>query len=297
MEKSLILSEIESLLKKIQSKLSLLQEKESPEGYIELMQLDALQVYKKLVSLENELGKTAQVEPQPKPVPTEIPAPTPIPVPPVTPTPEPAPAPQPAPQPIPNPVPQPQPQPEPQPAPSSTMAEVVEQSVPKTEGNSFMEMVNSALKGENEPRANPFNTNSEPKSQQTIEDVRAELNNLKSQMQDFQVPVEVTQIPSPKVLVANSLEEELPLTLADRLRMQSVSDLKKAIPLADKFLFTNELFKSDPELYSKALDRLNECKDALQARDLFESMKQHFEWDENSKTMKKFADLLTRKFL
>lgn len=318
MENKAILNEIDLLLNKIQVRVSRLQTSanELPEGYIELLQLDALQLYKSLVAYEHkqildskkativEMPKAVEPQPQPVPQPQPAPAPQPQPVPVPQPEPKPAPAPlpqpeiQPEPEPTPIPVPEPKPQPviEPGPAP-------VHQ--PQAESNSFMDMIQSALKGGEEPRTMPFGAQTvaqELNKEQTIADVRAELDSLKAQMAEVNVPKPIENsipnpTPSPKVIISNSLEEELPLTLADKLRMQGLSDLRKAIPLADKFLYTNELFKGDNEIYNKAIDRLNECKDALQARDLFESMKQHFEWDENSKTVKRFADLLTRKFL
>lgn len=312
MENKAILNEISLLLNKIQTRVNRLQfsPNDLPDGYVELLQLDVLQLYKKLVAFEHEqsyaghspsivkLQEEVESKPiiHPEPLPEPVPQPQPEPIPSPTPQPEPITIPTPAPDPIPTPEPKPMPQPEPEP---------IMPPQPQASSNSFVDMIQSALKGEGEPRTNPFETkktNTEPSKEQTIADVRAELDSLKAQMAEVNVPKTADNslpnpTPNPKVIISNSMEDEMPLTLADKLRMQGLTDLKKAIPLADKFLYTNELFKGDNEVYNKAIDRLNECKDALQARDLFESMKQHFEWDENSKTVKRFADLLTRKFL
>lgn len=310
MENKAILNEMSLLLNKIQTRVNRLQTSPNdlPDGYVELLQLDVLQLYKKLVAFEHEqishtpviVPMSELVEPTPiiQPEPVIIPEPEPIPQPAPQPAPQPEPITVPTPEPDPIPTPEPKPMPEPEPEP-------IVPPQPQANSNSFVDMIQSALKGDGEPRTNPFEAQtSKPQinKEQTIADVRAELDSLKAQMAEVAVPKIADNpipnpTPNPKVIISNSLEDEMPLTLADKLRMQGLTDLKKAIPLADKFLYVSELFKGDNEVYNKAIDRLNECKDALQARDLFESMKQHFEWDENSKTVKRFADLLTRKFL
>lgn len=327
MKNEVLIQEIDLLLKRIQVRSSKLISYGSdvPDGFVELMQQESIQLYKKLVQLEYSLTQAVEPEirpqvPQPQVPRPEIPQPTPQPQPQPEPVPQPVPVPQPIPSPIPSPEPTPIPEPqvEPQAQPLSVPVQSTDDILSrlesklqeKEENSSILDMVRSALSGASESRNTPFQTempkqemnipvvDNKPveneivpvmKSAAVVDDVRAELQNLQSRM---------STTPSIKPTSSlNSEEIELPLTLADRLRMQGVADLKTAIPIADKFLFMNELFKGEIEFYNRALDKLNACQNALEARDLFESMKQHFEWDENSKTVKKFADLLTRKFL
>jgi len=177
---------------------------------------------------------------------------------------------------------------------------VPEPEKPKAGDDSIVKLVQQALSGQGEPRSNPFATPQPLVKTEPVPQVPKEPEPVKTQPKYEEPKPQVIQpvvkpVSTPAPALKN--EEETPLTLADKLRMQGIADLRKAIPIADKFLYMNELFQGEINHYNQALDRFNACGNALEARDLFESMKQHFEWDENSKTVKRFADLLTRKFL
>jgi hypothetical protein len=61
-------------------------------------------------------------------------------------------------------------------------------------------------------------------------------------------------------------------TLADKIGKSTITSLKNAIGINDKFLFINELFKGDIQEYNKTIDKLNsysmleECTDYLMNR-------------------------------
>lgn len=298
MDKRALSLEIDLLLKKINARHQKMMGygADIPEGFAELLQQEVLTLYKKYVQLEFTLhAEQLDILPYPEQQ--------------VQPVPQPEPKPAVA---VPEPQPQPEIKPEPQTEikPEAKTAETPQQEDIKTtpaiseaDADSIVRLVQQALSAQGEPRVNPFATPQpaqvpQPKVQPEEKPAQAQSPQVQSQpevpqQQQVQPPVKPVSTPAP----ALKQDEEAPLTLADKLRMQGITDLRKAIPIADKFLYMNELFQGEINHYNQALDRFNNCSNALEARDLFESMKQHFEWDENSKTVKRFADLLTRKFL
>lgn len=86
-------------------------------------------------------------------------------------------------------------------------------------------------------------------------------------------------------------------TLADKLRMQKLDDLHKAVSLSDKFLYINELFKSDADAYRNAVDELNRHTQLSEAESRLRDLAARFGWDEHPKTEKKFRELVARKFI
>lgn len=290
MDKRALTLEIDLLLKKINARHQKMMGygTDIPEGFAELLQQEVLTLYKKYVQLEytlqneteqapfqeTQMQPQAQVQPQ-----AELPQTPPV-QPQVPPVKE-------------------EPKAEPQQEPVQQVS-TPEPEAPKKEDDSIVKLVQQALSGQGEPRSNPFATPQPVVKAEPVPQAPKEPEPLKQQpvyeepkQQVVQPPVKPVSTPAP----ALKNDEEAPLTLADKLRMQGIADLRKAIPIADKFLYMNELFQGEINHYNQALDRFNACSNALEARDLFESMKQHFEWDENSKTVKRFADLLTRKFL
>lgn len=292
MDKRALTLEIDLLLKKINARHQKMMGygTDIPEGFAELLQQEVLTLYKKYVQLEYTLQneteqapfQETQVQPQVQVQAQAALQQTP-------------PAQTQAQQPVVEEEPKAEPPQEP-----VQQSSVPEPEVPEKEDDSIVKLVQQALSGQGEPRSNPFATPQPLVKAEPVPQAPKEPEPLKQQpvyeepkQQVVQPPVKPVSTPAP----ALKNEEEAPLTLADKLRMQGIADLRKAIPIADKFLYMNELFQGEINHYNQALERFNACSNALEARDLFESMKQHFEWDENSKTVKRFADLLTRKFL
>ncbi len=272
--------EIEWLLNRIQKKAekAALNPDQVPTAYVEQMQDDVMQIYKKLLKLE-WIAENSLSQPEIHASKPEIIEPVQV----HTPSKEPEPLP----------IVEKELKPELTEKPSSVAEPEI--SPANENADSFIEMVKNALSGTDQKKTNPFQTaipeqkpeaTALPKNENTPAasktEIKPDANTIAQQKATFN---------------PTAGEPEMPTILADRLRQQGIADLKKAIPIADKFLFMNDLFKGELEQYNQALDKLNACTNALEARDVFESMKQHFEWDENSKSVKRFADILTRKFL
>ena len=96
---------------------------------------------------------------------------------------------------------------------------------------------------------------------------------------------------------AIALGELKELTLGDKLRLQKLEDLNKAISMADKFLFMNDLFKGDNSAYKEALVMLNSMNNQSDADRYLAGLSKQFGWEENIKTEKKFRELVARKFV
>ena len=86
-------------------------------------------------------------------------------------------------------------------------------------------------------------------------------------------------------------------TLADKISKASISNLKSAIGINDKFLFINELFKGDIQEYNKTIDKLNSFTKLEDITGLLEELTEKFNWNEKPEAYQKLEDLIIRKFL
>jgi len=83
-------------------------------------------------------------------------------------------------------------------------------------------------------------------------------------------------------------------TIAEKSEHQSISDLKKAISLNQRFQFSKELFKGNNQEYEMAIDKLNASTrdDAFR---MIVSLKGKFSWSEGSPVANDFIDLVNRR--
>lgn len=72
-----------------------------------------------------------------------------------------------------------------------------------------------------------------------------------------------------------------------------VDDIRKAISLGDRFLFTRELFDNQGEKMQAVLDVIN---DMHSLADAMAYLDKHFNWDKESKTYQLFETALKRRF-
>lgn len=91
-----------------------------------------------------------------------------------------------------------------------------------------------------------------------------------------------------------SLNERLGSATTQELNVkpQPISNMKAAIGLNDKFLFTRILFNNDSVLFNEALDRIEQAANLREAVDYLNA---RFEWEKNDTSLK-FIDLLKRRF-
>ena len=77
-----------------------------------------------------------------------------------------------------------------------------------------------------------------------------------------------------------------------------VKDLTKAIDINDKFLFINELFRGDRNMYDRSIKTINECSDLVSAEYWIErELKIKLGWQERDNTVQQFYQLVKKRFL
>ena len=86
-------------------------------------------------------------------------------------------------------------------------------------------------------------------------------------------------------------------TLADRIQLKPISDLKAAIGINEKFQFLNDLFESSSDRYNEAIQLLNACSNSNEANQLFDDLKSRYGWDEQGPAFKRLHEFVVRRYL
>jgi hypothetical protein len=96
--------------------------------------------------------------------------------------------------------------------------------------------------------------------------------------------------------LADRLREGQEKRIADKLQENKIIDLRTSIGINDKFLFINELFEGNMRIYDEAIQKLNASSTMAQVDLLLLDLKIVYNWDSESPTVKKFVELVRRKF-
>lgn len=94
-------------------------------------------------------------------------------------------------------------------------------------------------------------------------------------------------------------EEKQAKELSEKLAESAIADLKKAIALNDRLLYTSELFAGDGKAFESALNAINDLAHFDQARDfLIQHYVVHYTWTDKKRvdTAKAFIKLVRRRF-
>lgn len=86
-------------------------------------------------------------------------------------------------------------------------------------------------------------------------------------------------------------------SLGDKLKKAPITDLTKAIGVNAKFLFMNDLFKGENEVYKEAVNRLNQFSSFDEASGYIMELKAKFAWDEENQSVERFVELVERRYL
>lgn len=106
-----------------------------------------------------------------------------------------------------------------------------------------------------------------------------------------------------RVEEASSLKDKLNTdgsgkSLAEKLKMQPISDLKTAIGMNEKFLFMNDLFQGERDAFHQSLDYLNSLSTFLEADDYINNnLVAKYSWDLESISAVRFMELVERRYL
>jgi hypothetical protein len=119
------------------------------------------------------------------------------------------------------------------------------------------------------------------------------------------VPVDLFGAPT----IADKLKSDTPslndritsgrsdLSLADRMQLKPISDLKSAIGLNDKFQFINELFEGSSDRYTEAVNLLNSCIGIQEAEMLLADLKSRYSWNDQNQVWKKLREFIVRRYM
>jgi len=97
--------------------------------------------------------------------------------------------------------------------------------------------------------------------------------------------------------IVKQIPESESVSLADKVRIQPLNDIKKTIGINERFLFANVLFNGDMNAFSKAVEELNHLEsisDAIRLMD--EELSSKYHWNEEDETVVAFKTLVSRRF-
>lgn len=86
-------------------------------------------------------------------------------------------------------------------------------------------------------------------------------------------------------------------TLADKMQLKPILDLKAAIGINDKFQFVNDLFEGHIDLYNEAISELNNCNSAIQADNIVNSLRLTYNWKDETESLDKLKIFVKRRYL
>ena len=84
--------------------------------------------------------------------------------------------------------------------------------------------------------------------------------------------------------------------LAEKMMNAKIVDLKKVIPLHEKFHYTNELFGKNGDHYSQFIEAMNTKQTWKEAEGLLAQAASMYKWDPENKTALQFIALIQRRF-
>ena len=86
-------------------------------------------------------------------------------------------------------------------------------------------------------------------------------------------------------------------TMAERLSVKSVVDLKKSIGINERFSFINELFSGNQQLFMESIDKINNQHAYEEARRiLYEDLAGRMNWNTTAKPFSDLDELVKRRF-
>lgn len=86
-------------------------------------------------------------------------------------------------------------------------------------------------------------------------------------------------------------------SLAHKMQLKPISDLKTAIGINEKFQFVNDLFEGRIELYNEAINNLNNCNSDTSAQRLLEDLKAAHNWKEETEAYNKLKTFINRRYI
>lgn len=85
-------------------------------------------------------------------------------------------------------------------------------------------------------------------------------------------------------------------TVQPKIQRSTLPDLKSTIGINDKFQFTNELFKGNMQEFNIAIEQLNASETHESALAYLTGLRRLYNWDDENETVKRWLDIIERRF-
>ncbi len=108
---------------------------------------------------------------------------------------------------------------------------------------------------------------------------------------------EINEIAAANNASLNDKLKQSKIDLGDSLTEVPIRDLKKAIGINDRFLYINELFRGDENMYERSIKTINSFSILPEAEYWIQrELKTKIGWSEGNETVKQFIQLVRRRF-
>lgn len=134
---------------------------------------------------------------------------------------------------------------------------------------------------------------------QQIRDLQDAIHNNKTAAYDTIEPETETKEPETETKEPGQEQEAVELEPVQQTPVSSatllppITDIRRAMSIADRYLFQRELFSGDAEKMLQTIDKLNNMNSL---NDALEYISRKFHWDTNSQAYELFYNLLKRRF-
>lgn len=183
--------------------------------------------------------------------------------------------------------------------------------LPSVSGTRFTNEPENKPAPQNEPKPEPVKE--EVVAGNWLFDTPAEIPTLAHQVnspgspnletKEYSRRVEAAEIFEFNTALANQVEslneklKEERVEVATALQGSPIRDLKKAIGINDRFLFVNDLFRGDENMYERSIKTINSFSIYPEAEYwITRELKVKLSWPDNSDTVKLFDQLIKRRF-
>ncbi len=86
-------------------------------------------------------------------------------------------------------------------------------------------------------------------------------------------------------------------SLAHKMQLKPITDLKTAIGINEKFQFVNDLFEGRIEMYNDAISKLNNCSSGIIAENILHDLKSSHNWKDETEAYDKLKTFITRRYI
>ncbi len=180
--------------------------------------------------------------------------------------------------------------------------------LPSVSGTRFINEPEIQPTPQPEPKAEPVKE--EVVAGNWLFDTQAEIPTLAHQVsipnietKEYNRRVEAAEIFEFNTALANQVEslneklKEERVEVATALQGSPIRDLKKAIGINDRFLFVNDLFRGDENMYERSIKTINSFSIYPEAEYwITRELKVKLSWPDNSETVHLFDQLIKRRF-